>query len=139
MVAPLALVADVHPLFALAAGDHDRAVQVDHRLGEELRRLPLPDVEAGNFNGQLQIVQALGRETAAEVAGRGRIGDRLGPQGVEKDFVVAAQFDVLQARRVAERVQRQVQDMIGLVIGQMHFQQMQVLVDGFDQPTSWPA
>ena len=36
MVSPLALVVDVHSLFALAGGFHHRAVGVNDRLHEEL-------------------------------------------------------------------------------------------------------
>ena len=72
-------------------------------------------------------------EAAAEVAGRGRVGNPLRAQGVEKDLVVAAQFDVFQPRAVAQRVVGQVQHVIRLVIGQMDFQQVHAAVDGLDQ------
>ena len=61
-------------------------------------------------------------------------GIRSRAQGVEEDFVVAAQFDVFQPRAVAQGVVGQVQHVIRLVIGQMDFQQVHAAVDGLDQP-----
>ena len=46
VIAPLALVVDVHALFALASGFDHRAVAVDDRLREELLRLLPPDLRA---------------------------------------------------------------------------------------------
>ena len=75
----------------------------------------------------------LGREAAAEVARGGRIGDAAGAQGIEEDFVVAAQFDVLQAGAVAQGVVGEVEDVIGLVVGQVELEQVQAVVDGVDE------
>ena len=47
VVAPLPVVADVHPLLALAEGGGDGAVGIEDRLLEELRLLLLPDLQAG--------------------------------------------------------------------------------------------
>ncbi len=83
-------------------------------------RLPGPDLQADVVE---DVHAACGcsasREAAAEIAGGGRIGDAAGAQGVEEDFVVAAQFDVLQAGAVAQGVVGEVEDVIGLVVGQM--------------------
>ena len=76
----------------------------------------------------------VGGEASAEVAGRGGIGNALGAQGIEKDVVVAAQFDVLQAIAVAQGVVGEVEDMIGFGIRQVDFEQVQLLIDGFNQP-----
>ena len=54
-------------------------------------------------------------------------------QGVEEDFVLAAQFHVLQAGAVAQSVVSEVEHMIGLVVRQVDFQQLQPPVDGVDQ------
>ena len=43
-------------------------------------------------------------ETTTEIAGRGRVGDTSCVEGVEEDFVLAAEFDVLEAGAVAQRV-----------------------------------
>ena len=74
-----------------------------------------------------------GLEAAAEIAGRGRIGNAAGAEGVEEDFVVAAQFEVLQAGAVAQGVVGEVQHVVGLVIRQMDLEQVQAPVDGLGQ------
>ena len=72
-------------------------------------------------------------ETAAEIAGRGRIGNALSTQGVEIDFVPAAKFEVFQASAVAQGVVSEIEHVIGFVIGKMDLEQMQSVVDGVDQ------
>src|SRR5205823_2927021 len=52
---------------------------------------------------------------------------------VEIDFVITAQFEVLQARAVAQGVVGEVEDVIGLVIGEMQFEHVQLVVDGLDE------
>ena len=52
---------------------------------------------------------------------------------VEIHFIASAQFNVIQTRAVAQRVEREVQHMIAFVIGQMDLQQPQPLIDGFGQ------
>ena len=79
------------------------------------------------------VCTSSGCEAAAEVAGRGRIGDAAGAEGIEEDFVVAAQFDVLQTGAVAQGVVGEVEHVIGFVIRQMDLEQVQAAVDGVDQ------
>ncbi len=100
---------------------------------EERRRLPSPDALANLVEDVDQRVHVGGAETAAEIAGRGRIGNAAGAEGVEIDFILATQFEVLQTGAVAQGVVGQVEDMIGLVVGQMDFEQVQVVVDGVDE------
>src|SRR4051812_39921472 len=45
-------------------------------------------------------------------------------------FVVAAEFDVLEAGAVAEGVVGDVEDVVGLVVGQVDLQEVEPLVDG---------
>ena len=47
---------------------------------------------------------------------------------------MAQPFDVLQPGAAAEHVVGQVQHVVGLVVGQVHLQQVQLLVDLLDQP-----
>jgi len=61
------------------------------------------------------------------------IGDAASAAGIEKDLVVAAQFDVLQTSSVTERVVGEVKNVIGLVKGQMDLEQVKALVDGVDE------
>ena len=72
-------------------------------------------------------------EAPAEVAGGRGVGDAVRAQGIEKGVVVAPQFQVLETGAVAERVVGDVEDVVGLVIGQVNLEQVQVLVDGLGQ------
>ena len=65
--------------------------------------------------------------------GGGRVGDATGAQGVEEDFVIATEFDVLQTTAVAQGVVGEVEEVIGLVEGQVDLEQLQAVVDGIDQ------
>jgi hypothetical protein len=134
MVAPGPLVRDVHPRLALARGHHERAVHVDRGPLEELRGLPGPDVQAGLVGGLHQTADVRLAEAAAEIAGRGRVGDSLRAQSVEKDLVVATQLDVFQACAVAEGVVGQVEHVIRLVVRAMDLQEVQAAVDGLHEP-----
>ena len=69
-------------------------------------------------------------ESSAEVAGGGGVGNAARPQGIEEGVIVAAPFDVLKARAVAQGVVGDVEDVIGLVIREMNLEQVQTLVDG---------
>jgi hypothetical protein len=75
-------------------------------------------------------------EAPAEVAGGGGIGDAARAQGIEERVVVAPPFEVLETGAVAERVVRDVEDVVGLVIGQMNFEQVKTFVDGLGQAES---
>ena len=72
-------------------------------------------------------------ESSAEVAGGGGVGDAPRSQHVEEGIVVAAEVDVLQAGAVAERVVGDVEDVVGLVVGEMDFQEVKALVNGLGQ------
>ena len=61
-------------------------------------------------------------KASAEISRRGRVGDAAGAQGIEENRVVAAQFDVLHASAVAQGIDGKVHDVIGVVVGQMHFE-----------------
>jgi len=94
MIAPRALVGDVHPRFALAGGHHQRTVQVDRRPVEELLGLLGPDVQPRVVDGPHETADVALGEAAAEVAGGGGIGNPLGPQGVEEDLVGFPRIDI---------------------------------------------
>ena len=68
-------------------------------------------------------------EPPAEVAGGGRVGNPLGAEQVEIGLVLPPQFEIFQARASAQRVVGQVEHVVRLVIRQMHFEQVQPLVD----------
>src|SRR5439155_3057418 len=89
--------------------------------------------QAGFLDGVHQSQDVVFAEPAAEVARGGGVGDALSTQGVEKDFVVAEPFEMLDPLATGEDVESEVQDMVGLVIGEMTFEQMELVVDGADQ------
>ena len=130
MIAPGALVGDVHSSFALAGCHYKGAVQVDRRPLKELLGLPGPDLQPRVVGSVHQAADVGLSEATAEVSGRGWVGNSLCAQGVEKDFVIAPQFNVLQSHAVAQRVVRQVQHVIRLMVGTMDFQQMHAAING---------
>ena len=104
VVAPHPVVRDIHPLLAPAVAGGERAVGVDERLVEEVLGLLLPGPEPGLVEDGHQLLDIALGEAAAEVPGGGRVGDASGPEGVEVDLVVAADFEVLQALPPARRL-----------------------------------
>ena len=133
MVAPGAVVGDVHARLARASGLGEGAVHVDGGTLEEALRLLGPDLEPHLVDGFVQVGDAAGTEAAAEIACGGGIGNALRPQGVEEGLVVAAQLDVFQAGAVAQSVVGNVQDVVRFVIRLMNQEHMQTPVDGLGQ------
>ena len=137
MIAPGAVVGDIDALFALGVGADEGAVDVDESLVKELDRLLGPDALAGAVDGIHEIQDITPAEPATEVARGGGIGDALGIQGVEISLVVSEPLQMLELGAAGQDVQGDVQDMIGLVVGEMAFEQMQFVVDVSNQ--SGPA
>jgi hypothetical protein len=79
------------------------------------------------------ITGDLGLETSTEIAGCGGVRDQVRTQGIHVGRVVPQALDVLQARAAAQYVVSQVEHVVGFVIRQMHFQQLQPLVEFFRQ------
>src|ERR1019366_10643666 len=96
MITPLTVVGDVHAGFAFAGGFGHGAIHVNTGQFEELRRLPSPDALADLVEDADEGGDVRRSKTSTEIAGRGRIGNALGTQGVELEFVLAAQFQILQ-------------------------------------------
>ena len=71
--------------------------------------------------------------TAREVACGGGVGDSLCIQGVEISLVVAEPFQMLELGAAGHDVQGDVHHMVGLVVGEMVLEQMQVVIDVSDQ------
>src|SRR5580658_1805958 len=115
MVAPGAVIGDVHALLAFAGGADQRAVGIDARLLEELVPLICPGLLADVVEDVEKRVHILGLEASAEIAGGGWIGNAAGARGVEEDLIVAAQLDVSRAGAVAEGVVGEVEDVIRFV------------------------
>ena len=55
------------------------------------------------------------------------------PESIEESVVVAAEFDVVQAGSVAERIVSDVENVVGFVIRQMDLEEVKSLVDGLRQ------
>ena len=133
MVAVLAVIGEIHALLALGIARDKGAVGVQNRLFEELGRLLSPDPLAGFIDRVHQGHDIHPTETAAEVAGSRGIGDALGAQGVEINLVVAPQFEVFDPLTACQDVEGDVQDVVRLVIGEMHLEQVKIGVDVADQ------
>ena len=127
MVAPPAVVGDVHALLALGVGLGDGAIGVQDRLIEELLRLLSPDPQPRFIDGDSSSRGHRPRsEAAAEVPGGGRVWDSFGSQGIEVDLVVAPQFEVFDPLAAGEDIEGDVQDVVGFVVGEMPLEQMRV-------------
>ncbi len=133
MVPILPVVGEVHPPLALAVAGHDAAIGLQDRLREELGWLPGPDPQPRPIEGVHQGQDVGLAEAAAEVAGGGRVGDALGPEGVEVDLIVAAQLEMLDAAAAGEEIQGDVEDMVGFVVGEVALEQVEVAVDILDE------
>ena len=133
MVAPDAVVGDVHAGLAHAGGFRQGAVHVNGGAGEEVGRLLGPDPLPRRVDGVDERVDVGRPEPPAEVAGRGRVGDAACAQRVEEVRVLAAQFDVLQTGAVAQGVVGEIEHMIGFVVRQVQFEQVQAGINGLDQ------
>ena len=92
-----------------------------------------PDASAGDVEGVDQRLDVAVGEAPTEVAGGGRVGDATRAQGIEKVFVGAAEFDVLQTGAVAEGVVGEVEDVVGFVVGEVDFEQVEVAIDVVDE------
>ncbi len=120
-------------MFAFAGGRGQYAIGLDDGFVEERLRLPPPDVEAHVIDDLHEDLDVDLLEPPAKIAGRGGIGNTLGAEDVEINLVVAAQLDVLQAGSAAKDVVRNVEHVVGLVIGQVDLEQTQVAVDRLDE------
>ena len=134
MITPGAVIGDVRAFFAFAGGFDERAVGIENSSVEEGRRLLGPHLETAVVDGIEQVADVVGgSEATAEIAGGGGVGGAGCAQGVEEDFIVAAQFKILQTGAVAQGVVGEIKDVIGFMIGQMDFEQVQSAIDGLGE------
>ena len=127
------VVGEVGSLLALAIGWRERSVGVDDRFPEELPRLLLPNPNPAAIDPRHQALDIVARETSTEIPGRGRVRDALGAESGQIDLVLAESLEVLEAVAASEHVERDVQDVIGLVVRQVELQQVQAPIDFIDQ------
>ncbi len=110
-------------------GGGDGAVDVDVGFAQEAAGLLLPDFLANGVDAVLEGADVgLGKATG-EVAGGGGAGGALGTQAVEVAFVLAQPLHVFESLAAGKAVVGDVEDVVTLVVGQMDFEQLQVLVD----------
>ncbi len=123
------------PALCCAAGGCNGAVDVEVRdRAEQIAAPARPQLRAHRVDRLHQRRHVGLGEPAAEIAGRGRVRDQIRAQGVHVGAVVAQPFDVFEPGPAAGHVVGQVQHVVGFVIGQVHLQQLQILVDPIDQP-----
>ncbi len=133
VITPGAVVGDVDAFFAAGAGGDEGAIDVDDGLVKEVGGLLLPDFDADQIEDALEGLDIIGGEASAEVTGGGGIGDAVGAEGVEEDEVVATQLDVVEAGAIAEGVVGKVEDVIGLMIGEVVLEEVESFIDGLGQ------
>ncbi len=123
MITPDPVVIDVNALLALGVGWNHRAVGFDDRCVEEFGGLLSPDAQPRPINEIHQVQDVSHGEAAAEVAGGGRVWDTLSSERVEIHHIIASQFEVFEALAADENIEGDVQDMVGIVIGEVPFEQ----------------
>jgi len=133
VVAPDAIVGQVHALLALPGRPHQGAIGLDEGVLQEGVGLLLPDLDPLLVDNALQRVDVGGVEAAQEIPGGGGIGDALGTQDIEIGFVVAEQLQVLQAGAAGQEVVGEVEDVVGLEVRHVPLEQVQVAVNGIGQ------
>src|ERR1700692_3704833 len=130
MIAPGAVVGDVHAVFALAGSGDQGAIHIDPGTVEESIGLIGPHTYTRLINEIDQGEEVAAREAAAEVARSGGVGDTASAQGVEEVHIVAAEFQVLQAGAAADGVVGDSENVIGFVIRQVELEKAELFVDG---------
>src|SRR5260370_33020598 len=125
MIAPAAIVGQVHAGLAGSGRLDPTAIQVDAGFVEERLGLPGPDAQACLIEDLEQDLNMGVAETPAEVPGRGWVGNAAGAERVEEDFVLATEFEVFQTRPTAQGVVGDVYPVIGFVVGQRNLKQVQ--------------
>jgi len=89
----------------------------------------LPHLHPHLIDRRQQRLDIAGAEPPAEVARRGRIRDHLRPQRVQVHLVLPPLLQILERLPAAQDVVGDVQDVVRLVVGLVHLQQPQALVD----------
>ncbi len=92
---------------------------LDDGFVEKRPALQGPDTEAGFIDRVLQGVDLLFRVPATKIPGGGRIGNRMGAEHVQVRRVLPSILDVFQGGAAAEQVVSDVEQVIGLPIGQV--------------------
>jgi hypothetical protein len=81
----------------------------------------------------LQDVDVHASEPTTKVSRRRRVGNPPGAQGIQENFIIPAQFYVLQTGALTQRVVGEIENMIRLVKRSMKLKQIQMAVNGVDE------
>ena len=96
----------------------------------------LPHCHADTIHDVHELLDVCLREAAAEVASRRGVRDGPRPECAEERDVVASQLDVIQHLAAAQQVVRDVENMVGLAVGPVAIQDLQLAIDGTGQTDS---
>ena len=111
MIAPVAVVGDVHALLALAVGG--TIVPSASRIASSKKSAGCCFQTRSRVSLKVSISVDIGLgEAAAEIPGGGGVGDASGAEGVEIDLVVASQFEMLDAAAARQEVVGDVEDVV---------------------------
>lgn len=84
-------------LLARPGRGRERSIHVDDRRVEEFLGRSLPDVEPRLVDRLQQLPHVARAEPSAVIPRRGRIGNRIGADGVKERLVIASPLNVLRA------------------------------------------
>jgi hypothetical protein len=129
VVPPDALEGEVHALLALARSGYDRAVRID-ASGAPCGAAPAPHLSANIVDGIHQPPHRVLVEPAQIIAGGRGVGNGSSAERVEERGVVAADLDVVQNLAPAEQVERDVEDVIGVLLWPSHLENARAFIDG---------
>ena len=133
VITPRPIVGDVHATLALARGLDQKAVHVQAGLLEEGRGLVRPDFQTRVVDDVEEGLNAVRGKAPTEVSRGGGVGEASSAQGVQQDFIVAKEFQVLQASAAAQGQIGQGEHVVGFMVREVDLQQLQTLVQGVDE------
>ena len=125
MIAPDAVVGDVHAALhspVVSTRVPSMSMVADRRSRPAARPRPLARTSLKTSSSVWTSSARKRLQKSPAVVGSGM---RRGAQRVEEDFVLAAQFEILQTGAVAQRVVGEVEDMVGFVVGKVELEQME--------------
>ena len=129
MIRPLAVVGEVGPLLTVAVDLFDGGVQIDGPFLLARPRHAAPDLLARPIDDGLELLKVMRVEASEEVAGGGGIGDAAGPQQMLDGVAVLQVGDVLDAPAADVLVVDVREDVVGLEVGKIDFEQREGAVD----------
>ena len=133
-VAPLPVVADLHPFLAFAASGGNGPIHINLRPLEETRWLLGPDLAATLIDGFHQIHHVRRLKAAHKIPRRAGSGNLLCSHRLQEADTVTPHFDILIAGPPRGHVVDQAQHVIRFVVRLVALEQLHPLVNGLRQP-----